>query len=533
MSGSNASEASPRPADPCLEMGVVRTRNPAQEAYEEAVKTFNEKLTRDEFKQIWLRGKANMEQVLQAVLLAKEKYDARSQQSKARKWITKFSKLVTHYSSIMDTLSNHHPEYVSLAWGAMKFLLMVPMPIKDIPEPMTLTQIALALPRANVKMLLWPTPQIIGAVSELFAYIIKFLQGAISWYSEGRLKHMITAVFRPMPLRFQDLLEEISTCSRTIDQLAETESQTTQKEMHFLLLEIKRTMIENQAANSRLFLDSRRRTCEIQFSQILTFTATTSLPNPEDSFRHSLFLSKRRRLRNNAGPHSSWHSHRLKTWASSDQSSLLMVKGSCLSRHETKDFVSDLVALLRGMKIPVVWTLNAKSESFEWRSPVGVLKQLVFQVLQLNHWLLSEQSISLNAAQFQSAVTEADWFKLLGLVLTGLQNIYVVVDAEILSKEFSSDLFWPGAFLKLFDDPKARNCDAVVKVVLISFGASTSMSSSDNALVEDVTIKIDRQRRAGNVVMRRQSARVAHHRQSSEALRPFLFRPDSRGSQFE
>lgn len=91
-------------------------------------------------------------------------------------------------------------------------------------------------------MLLWPTPQIIREVSHLYAYIIKFLQRAISWYFEGRLKHMFTAVFRPMPLRFQDLLEEISSCSQTIDRLAETESQTTQKEMHFLLLEIKRAM---------------------------------------------------------------------------------------------------------------------------------------------------------------------------------------------------------------------------------------------------------------------------------------------------
>lgn len=164
---------------------------------------------------------------------------------------------------------------------------------------------------------------------------------------------------------------------------------------------------------------------------------------------------------------------------------------------------------------------------------MDVLKQLVLQALQLNHSLLSEQSISLNAAQFQSAMTEADWFKLLGLVLTGLQNIYIVVDAEILSREFSNNLFWPGAFLKLFDDLKARSCDAVVKVVLISFGASTYMSSSEFASVEDVTIKIDRERRAGNVVMRRQSARVAHQRQGSEALRPFLFRPGTRSSQFE
>jgi len=29
------------------------------------------------------------------------------------------------YSGIMDMLSQQHPEYVALAWGAMKFLLVV------------------------------------------------------------------------------------------------------------------------------------------------------------------------------------------------------------------------------------------------------------------------------------------------------------------------------------------------------------------------------------------------------------------------
>jgi len=30
-----------------------------------------------------------------------------------------------YYGVIMDTLSQHHPEYVSLAWGAIKFLFIV------------------------------------------------------------------------------------------------------------------------------------------------------------------------------------------------------------------------------------------------------------------------------------------------------------------------------------------------------------------------------------------------------------------------
>lgn len=151
----------------------------------------------------------------------------------------------------------------------------------------------------------------------------------------------------------------------------------------------------------------------------------------------------------NAG--STWRSHKLKTWAASPTSSLIMVKGSCLTRLETKDFAADIVALLRGMKIPVLWTLSAKAETnLGWRSPVEVLKQLVLQVLHVNHTLLDEQSTALNAARFQSATTEADWFDLLGSVLEGLSQVYIVIDAEVMSRQFSSEISWPKAFLELF-----------------------------------------------------------------------------------
>jgi len=30
-----------------------------------------------------------------------------------------------YYGNIFDVLAQHHPEYVALAWGAMKFLLVV------------------------------------------------------------------------------------------------------------------------------------------------------------------------------------------------------------------------------------------------------------------------------------------------------------------------------------------------------------------------------------------------------------------------
>lgn len=99
--------------------------DPAREAYDEAIKLFNAKLTGDDCKRIWLRDQTCMADVQKAVLGAKKAYDARSKQSTARKWLSKLSSRVTHYGAIMDVLAQHHPEYTSLAWGAMKFLFVV------------------------------------------------------------------------------------------------------------------------------------------------------------------------------------------------------------------------------------------------------------------------------------------------------------------------------------------------------------------------------------------------------------------------
>jgi hypothetical protein len=57
------------------------------------------------------------------------------QTSKARKWLGIFSSKIMFYASILDVLVQHHPEYVSLAWGAMRFLFAVSCPFTDFVEP--------------------------------------------------------------------------------------------------------------------------------------------------------------------------------------------------------------------------------------------------------------------------------------------------------------------------------------------------------------------------------------------------------------
>jgi hypothetical protein len=95
-----------------------------QLANEEAAAIFTKVLTKDEQKRVWCGNHLSMRDVLDAVNTSKKAYGSKPN-SKARKWLSILSSRVIHYGDIMDVLVQHHPGYVSLAWGAMKFLFFV------------------------------------------------------------------------------------------------------------------------------------------------------------------------------------------------------------------------------------------------------------------------------------------------------------------------------------------------------------------------------------------------------------------------
>ena len=103
----------------------ARCLDPAHKAFTDGLKVFSSRLTNDHRKVALARQATCIEDVQKAVADAKSKYDTAHKNSKARTWLSKFSSRVRHYGNIMDVLVQHHPEYVSLAWGAMKLLFVV------------------------------------------------------------------------------------------------------------------------------------------------------------------------------------------------------------------------------------------------------------------------------------------------------------------------------------------------------------------------------------------------------------------------
>lgn len=161
----------------------------------------------------------------------------------------------------------------------------------------------------------------------------------------------------------------------------------------------------------------------------------------------------------------------LQAWAVDRQSSLIVFRGSFRARNVLNNFVADTIDLIVDANIPAVWVLQTRNDG--QYSSVDILKQLVLQVLQQNHTLLNESSASLNAARYQSATTEDEWFSLLGSVLVGLAQIYIIVDAEMLNSSIDGRITWASAFQKLFDELERRGVDTVVKVAIIGYKATT------------------------------------------------------------
>lgn len=245
------------------------------EAYEEAKNIFVSELTTNERDKLWANRTLTIDDVKEEAAKASLKYYSSRSPTKARKWLLKFSERVAHYGAIMDVLVQHHPEYTSLAWGAMKFLFTVGpahwkihgVAINSVQavinhEELTkqlakaLSKIADVLPRTDFTLILYPTELMQEAVARLYAYVMKFLRTAIVWYKKGKFYHAIGSVINPWALSFKENVEEIDQQARKIDRLASTASKAEQRDMH------------NEIAEQRLQLSELIAMIKLQSPQI-------------------------------------------------------------------------------------------------------------------------------------------------------------------------------------------------------------------------------------------------------------------------
>lgn len=100
--------------------------NIVQQAFQEAVQYFSTELTQDEVERRWIAQRTSIADVLAVVQEAQAKYAAtKSNHGRFCQLAMKLSESLLFYASVIDVFVQIHPEYSALAWGAVKFVLLV------------------------------------------------------------------------------------------------------------------------------------------------------------------------------------------------------------------------------------------------------------------------------------------------------------------------------------------------------------------------------------------------------------------------
>ncbi|KAK4638902.1 hypothetical protein QC761_703500 [Podospora bellae-mahoneyi] len=460
--------------------------DPATDAFEEAICIYRDHLTKDQDKRQFISRSHGFAELQATLAEAQQKYESLRVKSKTREYLTKFSNLLCHYDNVMKCLIQHNPEYVSLAWGAMKFLFVAFVNHENACSTLAkgLCQIGSILPRAELSLILYPTKRMKRAVAELYANIIKFLVRSKRWYEEGKLKHIWHSLSRPSELRYADLLENVKERSELIETLSASGSQAEQREihrkidnegsqltvMHEEVRELKAIILrlESKAINS--FIDTNCRLNDLQFAQICQSLRQAAeyhlLPEPETTYRRNIALQ---RATERAGRGAllctfDWASSKLTAFSSASKlRSLALIRGGYHSRDQTRGLIISTLTLLRSSNIPVIWALKIPHYESKQVPVTSVMKYLILQVMQLPGTVLTELDAANACARFYRAVTAEDYWLILASLLASVANLYIVIDVDI-AEEFP----WVEAASRMFGQLDQRGAKTRLRVILVT-----------------------------------------------------------------
>ncbi|PVI00366.1 hypothetical protein DM02DRAFT_614456 [Periconia macrospinosa] len=463
----------------------------AKQAFSEATLVFS---SHPEFNK--LRQFHSLGDLHSSVEATRANYEQKRQDNKTNKWLAKLSSRITYYGRVLDVLVQHHPEYVSLAWGAMKFLfVLVENHEKQVKAfAKGLTRIAEALPRVELASILYPTSSMQRAVSGLYSHIIRFLLRTERWYNQSKLRHAWEAFHRPVELEYNDLVEEVRDCTKEIEDLANAGAQAEQRDMHLelkelgerlktseaLLQEMRGLLISSQTIQESANLDTNQRLTDLQLNQIMDYLSGFNKMDPYKTLQYRTCIADQtmNRQRTRAGEQKFWHHPKFYAWESSPSPSIIVVKGDYSSRHGVQKFTIDIIHMLRGQGIPVIWALKTVTRDVSSdASMTDIIKDLVCQAMRLNISHHTEGSLALSCAQFRGAESPEEWLALLAKVITCFPRLYIIIDIECLGSAYSRNAEWLHRLNDMLQRNTPRKWISHLKILLVSYGSGTGLGT--------------------------------------------------------
>ncbi|KAI9690569.1 MAG: hypothetical protein M1822_009532 [Bathelium mastoideum] len=467
-------------------------RNILKEAFDDAKFLLERELNTQEYMQIWSivadsksptgsTGIGVFTDTLQQVQAeyAQKRSSGNKVVQKARIWLNALASRVMFYGNVMDVLVQQFPEYVSLAWGAFKFLFSAVMNHQEILAKLSkhAARVADLLPQQKMALVLYPTAEMQEAVAWVYASIMKFLRLAICFYKEGRFTHSIKSVFHPWALRFQDLYDELYDRSTRVKDLMSMAAKAELRDVHLDILEGRKVldditarmdnMFSTQQALAALFeqkmssqadfistmyrdvrldLSQQRHTIEqIHLNQLLSMPFWQQLPSSGECLEYCQSMRRRR----THYPRIDYpRESQLQRWATEPTSSLLAIDGS--RPIVQKDFVVDMATLIQNSNMPVIWAFRFPDHWNVNLALADLVRMLVLQVLQEDPGPLSNGANPLTMSHMREAAGVEDWIRILSRTLSHLPRVFILLDGDLISQATESDRCEAALLMELF-----------------------------------------------------------------------------------
>ncbi|KAK4220534.1 hypothetical protein QBC38DRAFT_540507 [Podospora fimiseda] len=450
----------------------------------------------DQHQKVTIPDSTSIQDIQTVIKNSLTRYSDKHKFPKARKWLSRTLATIHHYANIFDAFVQHHPEYVAVAWGAMKFIFISVQNHENtiVLISRALSQIAQTLPQVELANILHPTRHMIESVEDLYASIHEFLLRACKWCKAGLFRHVLHSITRPPELRYKDLLEQIAEKSRLVEKLAIAGTQVEIRHINERLDKITaqlQTIQSAQALQSSALVDTNQRLSDLQFSQIMALIWKGQLGDPLVAFRFNKSLQAQLNVVSaNHITNQFWKSQKLHEWDTDAESKIAVIKGNPNTRFAIKRFTVDIIGQLQTKNIPVLWTLPWP-EGGSGSKRASPIEHLILQALQLDIHSSTENRMSLECARFQRATTEHQWAQLLGSSLSRIPSqVYLVIDLSILDPNVE-----PTETFSLLEAFR-------IKVWLLSYGRdylqNSKPTSSDIIIpVRATQVPIKRQKRMG------------------------------------
>ncbi|KAH0425980.1 GMC oxidoreductase [Colletotrichum camelliae] len=217
-------------------------RDIAAEAYLDAIQYLEAEFRDNDQALKWLQNatSTSLEDLLETTRKAENKHrQASKKKDKIIRWLEGLSTRVMYYGRVFDTLAQHHPEYVGLVWGAMKFVLMVRGIISHgnlvAQFSQALSTISEVLPNVKVTAELYQTEQVKHAIASLYAHVVLFLKQALKWYNVSPASRIVKSLFKPFELSYKETVDQIKRCAQTINNIADVAAKSEIREVNVYL----------------------------------------------------------------------------------------------------------------------------------------------------------------------------------------------------------------------------------------------------------------------------------------------------------